>query len=232
MSNGAYVAFTGAAAGLAALEVIANNVANAGTPGFRRDEVLFNAMLGGELAFAQASGTTVDLTGAPLRPTESPLHAAVLGDGFFVVQGADGAELLTRRGDFRLDAEGRLVLPGGLAVVGSSGTLTVPAGTQGRLEADGTLYADGSAVGKLRIARVEDPSTLGKHGDLLLVPSPKSPPVDVEVPQIAVGSVEESNVNVAAEMVALIQASRSFEAAMQSLRVSDDLTQRLIQTQG
>jgi flagellar basal body rod protein FlgG len=56
--------------------------------------------------------------------------------------------------------------------------------------------------------------------------------VDVEKPRLAVGSVEESNVNVAAEMVTLIQASRAFEAAMQSLRVSDDLTQRLIQTQG
>jgi flagellar basal body rod protein FlgG len=231
-SSGPYIAYTGAAANLATLEVIANNVANADTTGFKRDRTLFDSVLGANMPFVRAESGAIDLRPGTARLTGIPLHAALQGDGFFVVRATDGSgELLTRRGDFHLDGSGRLVLPNGEAVLGTSGDLAVPPGADIQIRSDGTVLTPDGPAGRLRVVRVEDPSGLEKVGGSLLRLRSDAKSEEVGDPQLAIGFVEESNVNLAAEMVALIQNSRAFEASMQSLRINDEITQRLIQVQ-
>jgi flagellar basal-body rod protein FlgF len=229
MSTGIYVAYTGATSELQQLEVIANNVANASTVGFRRDLSQFDTVLAARMPFVRASAGGIDLTPAAHRFTGDRLHAALSDDSFFVVEGPDGGEYYTRRGDFRIGPNGELSLPGGHSAVGSSGALIVPPGSDPHLEADGTLSTADGPVGRVRIVRFEDTSALRKLGQNLIVANEGADPQDVPGARVSVGFVEGSNVNLAAEMVALIQTKRSFEATMRSIQIADQLTDRLVE---
>jgi len=231
MSSGIYTAYSGAIASTEELEIIANNIANSGTTGYKRDHVRFDTVLGASMPFARAAEDRIDLATGPTRLTGNPLNAAVDGKGFFVIQGEGGQELYTRRGDFTLSGTGNLVLPNGQPVLGTGGPLALPPGARGELRGDGTLVADGTVVGKLRIVEFEDSSQLLKAGNSAIAAGPGAQPVEVENTRVAVGFVEESNVNLAAELVGMIQAQRSFEATMNSLLANDELTDSLIQSQ-
>lgn len=231
MSVGLYVAYTGAVAAQDQLDVIANNVANASTTGFRRDQTIFDTVLAAAMPFVQVGSGQLDLSPGSHQLTKNPLHAAIDGDGFFVVEDPQGREVYTRRGDFRVNAQGQLVLPGGLAVLGQGGALTIPPGTSADLRGDGTLMTPDGPIGRLRLVRFAEPSELYKIGGNLIASGPAAGPEDVENVRVSVGFVERSNVNLAAEMVALIQVTRAFEASIQSIRINDTLTQRLIQAQ-
>jgi flagellar basal body rod protein FlgG len=231
MSAGLYVGYSGAATARQQLDSIANNIANISTAGFRRDQTRFDTVVGAALNFARAPETNLDLSPGSNRLTGDPLNAALEGDGFFAVQGADGQEYYTRRGDFRLDARGRLVLPNGQPVLGNGGELIVPDTQKGTLTGDGRLTTDLGEAGRLRVVRFQNPEFLAKAGESLISAPPEAGLVEVDNPALAVGFVEDSNVNVAAEMVSLIESSRVFEAAMRSITINDELTQRLIQSQ-
>ncbi|MEE9281579.1 MAG: flagellar hook basal-body protein [Myxococcota bacterium] len=229
MPDAIYAAYTGAIANLEDLEVIANNVANVGTSGFRRHQTNFESVYGPILSFVRVSGSRIDLSPGARKATNDPLHGAIEGDGLFVITGSDGTELYTRRGDFRVDAQGQLVLPNGLAVQGEGGALVVPPGSRAELTADGTVLTEAGPIGRLKQVRFADGSELEKVGNSLLAAAPGAAPEDVSDPKIAVGFVEGSNVNLAAEMVGLIQATRAFEAAMRTVLINDELTASLIQ---
>lgn len=232
MSTGSYLSYTGADAAMTALEIVANNVANANTAGFRRDTTVFDSVLGANMPFVEAKNGAIDLSPGSLRQTNDVLHAALQSrDTFFVVEGEDGSELLTRRGDFRVDGEGRMVLPNGLPVLGTSGALTIPDGIPARLDAEGRLMSPDGEIGRLRIVRLEDTTGLEKAGGNAIRPPPGASLEDVDKPKLAVGAVEQSNVKLASEMVAMIQAARSFEATMKAMQLEDQTTEQLIQAQ-
>ena len=232
MSNGIYLAYTGLAAAQADLEVVANNVANIGTTGFRRDHAVFDTVLAAAQPFARVLPGQIDLSPGTHQPTQNPLNAAIDGDGFFVVQDAQGNELFTRRGDFRINASGQLVLPNGLPVLGQSGALDVPPGSQASLLGDGTLTSESGPIGRLRMVRFDNPSALSKVGESMIAAGPEAGLQEVKNPQVAIGFIEGSNVNLSAEMVQLILATRAFESTVQSLRMNDQLTDEMIQTYG
>ena len=232
MGSGSYVAYTGALANQLALDVIANNVANVSTSGFRRDNTIFDSQLGARLHFASAESSRIDLSPGQQQLTGSPLNAAIAGEGFFAVLMPDGQQFYTRRGDFRQEESGMLVLPGGLPVLGVGGPIQVPAGKSAQISGDGTVYADGQPYGRLRVVEFERPEQLVKEGESLIRATESTSLREVVHPRLAVGYVEASNVNLAAEMVSLITASRSFEAAVRSMTIQDELTARLINSQG
>jgi flagellar basal body rod protein FlgG len=231
MGSGAYVAYTGALANQRALDVIANNVANVSTSGFRRDNTIFDSALGARLHFASAESSRIDLSPGQQQLTGSPLNAAIAGEGFFAVLMPNGEQLYTRRGDFRQEESGMLVLPSGLPVLGVGGPIQVPAGKTAQISGDGTVYADGQPYGRLRVVEFDDRNTLVKEGESLIRANDASKLREIVHPRLAVGYVEASNVNLAAEMVSLITASRSFEAAVRSMNIQDELTARLINSQ-
>lgn len=231
MPDGVYIAYTGAAANQAHLETIANNVANASTAGFQRDQTVFDTVLAGTGAFARASSGQIDLSPGTHQLTKNPLNVAINGDGFFVVNAPDGGELYTKLGDFRLNSAGQLVLPNGLQVTGEGGSLSVSPGTPVELRGDGNVMTPDGPAGRLRLVRFNNPADLRKVGRGLLEAGPNAGLEEVRTPQLSVGFVEASNVSIALEMVNMIQATRAIEASMKSLKINDEITQRLIQVQ-
>ena len=99
------------------------------------------------------------------------------------------------------------------------------------IRSDGTLVASSGAVGRLRIVAFDAPEGLTKAGESLIRASEAAELRELGSPDVAPGFVEGSNVNVAAEMVAMITAQRSFEAAMRAIQINDELTGSLIQSQ-
>ncbi len=230
MGDGIYVAYTGVEVELAQLESIANNIANASTAGFRRDRTTFDTILAAAMPFASIQSGAVDLTPGAQQITGNSLQAALQGENaFFAIEGEGGEVLYTRRGDFRLDAQGRLILPNGRVVLGEGGPLSVPPGSRAHLRGDAFLDTEAGPIGRLQIVRFANPGALEKAGNSLIRALPGAGPEPLENAQISVGFVEGSNVNLAAEIASMIQTARSFEAALRSLRTQDELSQSLLE---
>ncbi len=233
MSDGIYVALSGALAQQRALETVAHNVANVDTTGFRGDRLLFRAELarargsggGGPapdaLRFASVRTASISKRGGPIEETGEPLHVAIEGDAWFTVQGPQGIRL-TRAGAFVLDGEGVLRTSDGLPVLGRPERpgapprpLRVPEGSGAvRFDEQGRLLANEEPVGRLWLQRA-DFSTLRREGVSRVVPNGGLRDVGDEV-RVRPGALERSNVNPVAGMVELVEVTRSFEA-MQKL---------------
>ncbi len=228
MSAGLYTSLSGALANIDHVESIANNVANSDTTGFKRHQIRFDTVLGAALPFARTAETRVDTSPGTSRLSGNPLHASIDGRGFFVVEGENGQEVYTRRGDFRLTATGELTLPNGQPVLGTAGRITLPQDADVALGSDGSVAVNGTIVARLRIVEFDSPEFLEKAGDSTVRAPAEAGLQESENPRIAPGFVETSNVSLSAELVNLILAQRSFEASMNSLRINDELTQTLI----
>ena len=128
MANGIYIAVSGAQAEMRHLDVIANNLANANTPGFKADRINFREVLAKssvpdeqqDRRFVEVSGTHTDLNSGTLRLTGNPLDLAVLGDGFFKV-GTPRGERITRGGSFIQAADGTVMTSSGNPLLGRDG---------------------------------------------------------------------------------------------------------------
>lgn len=215
---------------------IANDLANASTPGYKREEgtvrsfaeiLLGNAQTGAIVGPAglgvTPTSTELDLSQGPLRRTEEPLDLALDGEGFLVVAG-DAGKGYTRNGQLRLDVEGRLVTASGRAVLGEDGSPIVAKGTGVLvIDADGTVRRDGKTVGKLAVVALADPV---KSGDSLYSGTPGARPAGTAVRQ---GMLEGSNVSAAEAMVAMIISLRAFEAEQRVLHSVDETLARAIQ---
>ncbi len=230
MGDGLYVAFSGIEAELAELESIANNIANANTTGFRRDRTTFDTVLAAAMPFASLQGGSFDLTPGAAQLTGNPLQAALEGDNaFFAIEGEGGEVLYTRRGDFRLNAAGELILPNGRAVLGQGGPITVPVGLAVQIRADGQVETEEGPAGRLKVVQFADPAGLEKVGASLIRALPTAEPQPVDQVRLAVGFVEQSNVSLPAEIANLTYTARAFEAAMKSVKIQDELTKSVVE---
>jgi flagellar basal body rod protein FlgG len=127
-----------------------------------------------------------------------------------------------------LDAQGRLVLPNARPVLGDGREISIPAGQRASLRGDGAVETTDGLVGRLQVVQFTDPARLEKVGNSLIRALPGAAPEGVDRPRVAVGFVEQSNVTLAAELAALIQTARAFEAAMRGLRTHDELSENLL----
>ena len=156
MDSGYYAACAGLAAQTQALELVAHNLANLATTGYRGQETTFRSLLAGNGAvhasalntavnnFGVLSGSRLDLTSGSLIPTGNPLDVAVSGSGFFTVQSAQGV-LYTRDGSFHLTPTGQLVTSEGNTVLGEQGPITLPTGNLA-ISSDGTISPCGESA--------------------------------------------------------------------------------------
>ena len=248
MADGIYSALSGGVVQLRRLEVLANNLANVNTAGFKRDRlvieerpgagatasgfdtVLDRSVVAGGSA-ADEYGVYPDLSQGPTIRTGNPLDVAIVGEGFLAVE-TDSGEMLTRDGRLALASDGTLVTSGGYAVSGEWGSITLP-GEPGAIEitAEGEVLVDGEVTGRLRIVRPADPSKLTKVGGGLWDPG-ASGLVDAEDAEVVQGFVEGSNVEPVTMLVELIQAQRSFEAGQQMIRAHKDMDDQSIRKLG
>ncbi len=227
---------------VAQLETIANNLANASTTGFKRDELFVNeldkkrkALQFDKLTAADAipnASAVVDFTQGSLRGTGSPLDVAISGNGMFVVETPQG-EAYTRDGRFTLNADGVLTNVNGLAVLGEGGPIELDlqqnTPTQIVINDRGEVLLDGNTIDTLRLVAVDDPKDFKKIGENLfeLIPSAATPnpPLEISVRQ---GFLEESNVNPIYEMVSLIEVQQAFQTSQKMVQEQDQLLSRAV----
>ncbi len=196
-------------------QVLANNLANASTRGFKA-ETAFARLMDNQLA---KTDTALDLTAGSLTETHNSLDLAVDGDGFFVTQTPNG-ERFVRNGSFRLDPERQLVDERGNPVLGDDGPLVLPTGTV-EIGNDGTVKVNGRVLQRLRLERVADGAQLQHEGGTQFVPDASRqaiPPAERNVRQ---GFLEESNVNTMSAMTDMLAVLHRYGAAQKALTVLD-----------
>lgn len=226
MIQGLYTAGSGMAAHLARVEVLANNLANADTPGFKADLLTIDPSAEAPAAFTPALSPTV--TVGPGRPgldaspgavkfTGNPLDLAILGPGMFVVETPQG-ERYTRAGAFTRDAAGFLATPQGFRVLGTAGPIRVPedgfrVDVAGRLPGGAALRLVEGPAGPERLAKV--------GGNLYAAAEGAAPPADLQDFSVAQGQLEASNVNVVRTMVELLVSLRAYEGHQRAIQAID-----------
>ena len=222
MDQPGYVVLSRLSAQLRATQVLANNLANADTPGFRAERPVFASFINrargqgpaGEVAFSLDRANWRDTQPGPIATTGNPLDVALRGDGFFVLETPNG-ERYTRAGRFTLDPAGRITDPDGNAVLDArSSPITLAAGDS-RIEilGDGTVRSENGVVGQIRVVRFADPQRLRAEGARLF--STDDAPEAVPRPQLVQGAVEGSNVSAIGEMTRLTEQVRQFQFATQ-----------------
>lgn len=203
------------------MEVIANNIANASTPGFKREVAKFEEFLkqmppseGDEgpdiLSLVTNAGVSRDMSQGSITPTGAPFDLAISGSGYFVVQTPAG-ERYTRNGHFTLDGEGRVVTSDNAYLVTDAGPLTI-APTDGAIAiaADGTVSGKTATLGKIRVVDFADPARLKKEGATLYSADQPAIPGSGKIQQ---GALESSNVQPVIEISQIIEVMRAYETA-------------------
>lgn len=235
-----YTAASSARALMQRQDGIANNLANANTPGFRADQVAFRAVpLLGEGTPTRVGSVEVtagfDDTPGAIERTGRALDVAIGGRGYFAVQAPDG-EAYSRAGGFEVTPDGTLTGAAGLPVLGEGGPITIPAGSQVTIAGDGTITAQGPTgapqnIGRLKL--VNPPAgEMQKGADgLLRTKSGEPAAADADV-RVTSGAIEGSNVNVVDAMVQMISSARQFETQMKLLQSADQNDQRAAQLLG
>jgi flagellar basal-body rod protein FlgF len=226
------------------MDIVANNVANLNTTGFKSDGALFeqylmpvardNGFRGADsrINFVQDRASWLDLSQGPIQQTGNPLDVAVQGTGFLVVQTPRG-ERYTRNGALQINARGELVTSEGHQVLGESGPITFQ-----NTDRDITINADGSirvregdvdsARGTLRIVDFERPQQLKKDGGSTFQAAADLPPRAAAESRIVQGAVEKSNVQGVLEMTRLIEVSRSYSSVAAILQQQGELRRDVI----
>lgn len=236
MTNVSYVSLSRQIALEKELNIIANNVANANTTGYRRDASIFSeyvqALNGGNPSVSQTriGGHVIDPSQGGIVKTDSQFDLAIAGRGYFVVETEKGLRL-TRSGAFTLNANGEMTTLGGERVTGEGGsTIALPLGaTRIAIAADGAITADGSAVGRLDLVDA-DPTTLVREGNSLFRATEGFEQVSDS--QIRQGFLESSNVNPVLEIARLIEVQRAFEMGQQMASDESDRIKQTIETVG
>lgn len=229
-----YTAMTGASHVLQQQAAVSENLANASTPGFRATLNTFRAVpLVGEglptRTFVVDSTVGFDFTPAAFQPTGRALDVAINGPGWIAVQAADGKEAYTRNGSFQISSSGVLQTRTGQNVLGESGPITIPQGSQLTFAKDGTISTvpEGNqatsvvVVGRLKL--VNPPSAqLERGGDgLFRLMNGSVAPADAKT-EVVPGNLEGSNVSTVEMMVNMISLARKFDMQMKMLTTADN----------
>jgi flagellar basal-body rod protein FlgF len=227
-----YLAMSGAKATMQRQDTLANNLANASTTGFRAELQAFRAVpVQGDGAstrvFALESTIGYDAAPGAVQSTGRSLDVAVQGNGWLAVQSLAGTEAYTRAGALQVDAEGQLVTPGGLPVLGDGGPITLPTNATVEIGADGTVTATvgngrPQQAGRLKLVTPEAPMTRGIDG--LFRAADGDLPADPAA-RLQSGALEGSNVSPVETMVAMIAAARQFEQQMKMLQSAEQKEQ-------
>jgi len=229
-----YTAMTGASHVLQQQATVAENLANASTPGFRAALNTFRAVpLVGEglptRTFVVDSTAGADFAPGVLQQTGRDLDVAVTGAGWIAVQGAEGKEAYTRNGSFQVTSNGVLQTRTGLNVLGDGGPISIPPDTEVTFAKDGTISTVPSGdqatsvivVGRLKLVN-PPPEQLERGGDGLFRLRDGAVAIADANVGVAPGSLEGSNVNTVEAMVSMISLARKFDMQMKMLQSADN----------
>lgn len=254
MIRGLYTAASGMMLQMARQDVVANNLANVNTSGFKKNVAVAKAfpemlisrlgeckenkegqliakkpiVIGGLGTGACVSGIYTDFDNSNLKKTENPADLALAGEGYFVIDTPEG-QRFTRSGEFKINSEGLLTSNQGYPVLDSNDS---PINIEGEFAVDsqGNINVNGENIGRFKIVNFENLQLLERLGNSLLI-SPEAA-VEVEKPEILQGYIELSNVNAVKEMVTLINVVRAYEALQKMVQAEDDTIGKAIESVG
>ncbi len=248
MLRGLYSAGSGLTALLQKQEIETNNLVNAETAGYKRQQTVFKNfrdVLIDEINYREASlnkpsigsishGVMVDdvitiYEQGILVATQNKLDLALDGDGYFTIIDKDGKEYYTRDGGFKLNFEGTLVNNNGLIVAGEKGSINLQ-GEFISFEPDGSVYLDGEFVDRLRLVNLEEPIKIGSNRFLPVGESPQ--PFDYRKGRLIQGYIEQSNANVIDSMTRFIALTRSYESSQKVIQTIDNTLEKAINEVG
>jgi len=231
------IAASGLRSRMESLDMLANNVANATTGGYKSDREFYTLYVAPEAGSAADQPPTMPVIDRPwtdfsqgtLRATGNALDLALSGKGFFAVNGPAGP-LYTRNGSFQVSANGALTTADGLPLRGTNGKpVTVAASRPLEISPDGTVLQDGALVGQLQIADFTSTAGLVKQGSnyFRATQAPgTAPPTGTEIRQ---GHLEDSNTGSAEAAVRLIGVMRQFEMLQKAVSLGADMNLHAIQ---
>lgn len=215
MENASYTTLTRQTGLMREMSVIANNIANANTTGYRQEGVVFSEVVQNvqdapSLSMATARARATSLQPGTITETGGPLDMAIEGQGFFLIQTPDG-QRLSRAGHFMPNAAGDLVTPDGHAVLDAGGApLFVPSGTGGiSIASDGTMSADGQLLGQIGLVQPSAGTQIVRDdGVHFRADGPVEPSLEARVRQ---GFLEGSNVDPMTQIARMIEVQRAYE---------------------
>lgn len=224
------------------IDVVANNLANLNTAGYKRESLLFQQYVNAEAEVDQQigagrdinyvidAGTVRDFAEGALESTGNPLDVAIFGKGWFVVDTPEG-QRYTRNGQFTLDANGQLVTSQGFPVQGNGGGLTFgPDETDIQISSDGTVSTSLGQKGALQVVNFTDENALRKEGATLY--SADAAPTPATGTRVTQGVYERSNVEAVTEMTRMISVMRSYTSTARLLENIGELNSTAIRELG
>jgi flagellar basal-body rod protein FlgF len=224
-------------------DLLANNIANVDTAGFKVESLMLAEdaerprasarSMERPITFVADAGVGRDFGQGSLKPTGAPFDLAISGDGFFQVSTAQG-DRFTRDGRFAMDADGRLVTAAGDPVMSSEGSEIVLDARLGapHIAGDGSVSQDGQVLGRVGVFRFANLGALSKTGDNLYSNTAQLPPEQANDARVVQGSIEGSNVPAILQMTRLIEVSRAYESAAKMMAQVQDLSSQSIQRLG
>lgn len=231
MDTTSYVALSRQAALFRQMEVVANNMANLNTTGFKVEEVLVaetdvktksdTTPFGRKVAFVHDYGTVRNPKEGPLSKTGAPLDVAIHGSGYFTLDGPSGPRY-TRAGHFRLDENGMIVSENGLPVVQANNQpiIVAPNEAQINIANDGTVSTENGQIGQLRIVSFANEQDLKKSGDGTYITTAQG--TTVARPYLSQGMLEDSNVEPISEMTQMLTVMRNYQSVQNILDNEQD----------
>lgn len=234
MQNALFVGVSAQAALARELDVIANNMANVSTTGFKARNARFQEYLmpvasadsfqtqDRRVSYVIDGGTPLDLSQGPIEADSNPMHVAVRGEAFLVVRTQAGLRY-TRNGAFELDAKGTLVTSDGYAVQGESGPIAIGQQETGlSIAPDGTVSTNLGVRGRIKLVTFTSPQALTSEGGNLFSAIEPPKPAGIEG-RLEPGALERSNVKPVIEMTRLMDVNRSYAMVSSVISRLDDL---------
>ncbi len=228
---------------LEALDMLANNLANASTVGYKTDREFYSLYLSSEAAQQLTPGSSlrpatlpviekawVDLAQGTLEVTGNPLDLAISGPGFFTIAAPSGP-LYTRNGSFRVSADGRLVTSEGHEVRTTEGNrLELQRETPIEVTPDGAVTQAGQTLGRIAIVQFPQPAALTKVGQNYYSPTAESGPASAASrAEVQQGRLEASNVNAAETAVRLVTLLRQSEMLQKAISMSGEMNRKAVE---
>jgi flagellar basal-body rod protein FlgG len=210
-------------------DIIANNLSNLQTVGYKKDVPVFHRVFSEALSSSLAGDPVESVTAfqqGDMQATGNQLDMAIEGEGFFKIKTPNGIRY-TRAGNFHLNQDGVLSQSNGYPVLGSGREINLR-GNNVVIDKDGTVSADGSNQGKIDLVTFPDLNGLQKEGQTLFKLAKEQDEIEPKQSQIEQGSLEFSNVNALEEMVKIIDSLRSFQACYKMVQVEDDLNNKAV----
>jgi flagellar basal-body rod protein FlgF len=237
MDTTTYVALSGQFARDQEMAVMANNIANSSTPGFKAERMMFSEYLartpaGNAISYVTQAGNNHDMSQGPLSQTGNPLDVALNGDGWLAITTPTGTTSYTRDGHFQLDAQGELITSNGNLLQGDGGAPLVLPPNSGpvTIAPDGTVSTQQGPVGHIPVVAFANPQLMTAQGDGLYDTTEAPQPVTTTT--ISQGSLEGSNIQPVLAMTRLMNAAREMTAAKNFSDAENTRLQTAIQRLG